>query len=532
MLLFGGLHGLGNTAYGWRFLNIVVGSLEIGLIYLFAKRLTASTLFASLAALMLAFDGFHFTEERLATGEITISTLIVLVLYALYRYWIAAQVRRERLVVGAFGVPFWITLAAGVPVAFAFAWLTNLQPAVHNPWVADGIAASEPSSLSYAVPFIYAMVAAYLVARLVVPRFLPTAGWRTTYAEGTAVYGDTEGNHEVVAPRGVDPRELSVSYAKDGSMRYATPDGTAVFSTDATMAVDGAAQLQAHTARTWLIVLLGALGLLMSSKWNGAYDIVIAGTVVIAVWAQRFLRVRALFGNPGGFTPDVFVGLMVVVIGAIYALSYVPFFLLHHTLADLIALQQQMYWYHTSGVANATHPYSSLWWQWPIEQVPISYYYHDFRVGAATQDAHACCVAEILALPNPIVFLIGLITVPWVGYLAWRERNKGYALLVLAYFFQWLPWTRAPRLLFEYHFFPNLAVIVLCNAIVIQRIYAKIKASDRNWYLGGYAAAVVILFAYFYPILAGVQVPYDQWYARMWPDILRIPHTSWIVPPH
>ena len=30
MLLFGGLHGLGDTAYGWRFLNVVIGALECG----------------------------------------------------------------------------------------------------------------------------------------------------------------------------------------------------------------------------------------------------------------------------------------------------------------------------------------------------------------------------------------------------------------------------------------------------------------------------------------------------------------------
>jgi dolichyl-phosphate-mannose--protein O-mannosyl transferase len=165
-------------------------------------------------------------------------------------------------------------------------------------------------------------------------------------------------------------------------------------------------------------------------------------------------------------------------------------------------------------------------------QIPISYYYHDFRVGAALQQGGACCVAEILALPNPLVFLLGLASVPYVGYLAWRERNKGYALLVIAYFVQWLPWARTPRLLFEYHFFPNLALIVLCNAILIQRLYKKWSPEKRNWYLGAYAVAVIALFAYFYPVLAGVPLTYDAWHDRMWPDRLGIPHTSWIVPPH
>jgi dolichyl-phosphate-mannose--protein O-mannosyl transferase len=530
MTLFGGLHGLGNTSYGWRFLNIVIGSLEVGIVYAFAKRLTASTMFASLAALMLAFDGFHFVEERLATGEITISTLIVIVLYALYRFWTNVQIRVQRVVFGTFGPAFWITLAAGIPISLGFAWLANLQPPWHNPWIASGISQAQPSGLSYTVAFVYAMLGMYLVARLVVPRFLPVAGWRASYAEGTVVYGD-DASVPLVQPPTTDaaPPELNVSYRKDGTLAYATPDGSAVFSPTGTMTVDETETIQARTARTWMTVLLVAMGLLASSKWNGAFDFLLVGMVIVLVWAQRFLRRRTLYGNPNGFSVDVLLVGITFVAATIYTISYIPFFFLGHSIADMIALQQQMFWYHEN--VRATHPYSSVWWQWPIMQVPISYYYHDFRVGAALQDGHACCVAEILALPNPLVFLLGLISVPWVGYLAWRERNKAYALLFITYFVQWLPWVRSPRLLFEYHFFPNLAVIVLCNAVLIQRFVRRFKESEQRYWLGGYAAAVVLLFAYFYPVLAGVQVSYDTWHARMWPDLLGIPHTSWIVPP-
>ena len=394
---------------------------------------------------------------------------------------------------------------------------------------AAGIMQTTANSLSYTVAFLYAMLGAYLVARLIVPRFLQPAGWRASYADGTVVFGDGIDAPIVHAPTGVDAPDLMARTAKDGVLQYVTPQGAAIFSPDGTMTVDDGTIVHASSARTWTIVLLVALGLLAASKWNGAFDFVVVGVVVMTVWGQRFLRRRALYGNPRGFTPDVLLGSVAFVAATIYALSYVPFFALGHGLSDMLALQQQMYWYHEN--VRATHPYSSVWWQWPIMQVPISYYYHDSRIGAALQDASKCCVAEILALPNPLVFLLGLISVPWVGFLAWRERNKGYALLFATYFIQWIPWMRSPRLLFEYHFFPNLAMIVLCNAIVIQRVYASIAKANRNWYLGGYAAAVVLMFAYFYPVLAGVGVTYNAWHERMWPDILGIPHTSWIVPP-
>jgi dolichyl-phosphate-mannose--protein O-mannosyl transferase len=556
MFLFGGLHGLGNTGYGWRFLNIVVGALEVGLLYAFAKRLTASTTFAALAALMLAFDGFHFVEERIATGEITISTLILLVLYAFYRYWLAAQVRVQRRVAHRFGLPFWITMAVGIGPAWLFSWIVNHNPPTHNPEIAAGIAQATGQwintdwannftglvhlivyySGSYEFALAYAMVGVYLIARTVIPRFLPETGRRASYADGTVVVlppAGAAGSPVVEAPSAaIDPPELVVGYDRDGTERYATPDGVATFAPAGVMTVDGAEVAQPNSARTWLIVMLGALGLLAASKWNGAYDFAVVGTVVILVALQRFLGARALYGNPRGFSPDVIIALMIFVSATIYTISYIPFFLIGHGFPDMIALQFQMYWYHSHGVANATHPYSSGWWQWPIMQIPISYYYHDFRVGAALQNGAACCVAEILALPNPLVFLLGLASVPYVGYLAWKERSKGYALLVIAYFLQWLPWAATPRLLFEYHFFPNLAVIVLCNAILIQRLIRRWSSTTGKQVVIGYAAAVVLMFAYFYPVLAGTQISYDGWYNRMWPDRLHIPHTSWIVPPH
>ena len=73
---------------------------------------------------------------------------------------------------------------------------------------------------------------------------------------------------------------------------------------------------------------------------------------------------------------------------------------------------------------------------------------------------------------------------------------------------------------------------MLCDAILIQRIYRHFRQNQARWYLGAYAVVVVGLFAFFYPVLAGTQITYDQWYARMWPDELHIPHTSWIIPPH
>ena len=513
MALWGGLHGLGNQSYGWRFLNVVIGALECGVLYMFAKRLTGSTLFATAGGLMLALDGFHFSESRIATGEITIAMLALLVLYALYRYLIATQVRVRRIIPAEWGVRFWAAFAAGIAAAAGLAWVANLTPAHRHPEIAAGIALADADRTSYLVAFVYFALGAYLVARWFARR-APATGIELSYADGTVTRPSTRSG-------------------QTAKVTYDTPAAKAVFASDGTMTVDGRV-VRATDARIWWWVLAGAAALLISSKWSGALTISVAFLAIVGVWAQRFLPGKPLFGNPRGFTLDLVLAGAAFLCATVYVVTYAPFFALGHNLADLLALQNQMWYYHSH--LNATHPYSSGWWEWPIEKTPISYYYKDFRVGADAANGAACCVAEILALPNPLVFLLGLVSVPAVAWLAWRERNKGYAVLALAYVMQWLPYARSPRLMFEYHFFPNLAVIVLCDVVLLHRLWVwanerypsevvKIRAS-----FAAYGALVVLLFAFFYPVVAGTTMTYNDWYARMWPDQLHIPHTSWILP--
>ena len=141
MMLFGGLHGLGDTALGWRFLNVVVGALMVGVLYVFAKRLSGSTLFAAIATGMLLFDGFHYVQARIATPEITVAFFSLTTLYAFYRVWTASAARRE-LVPPFNGSSIWIVVAflfvgalAGVGIATI---LINFGPHTRGPELRPG----------------------------------------------------------------------------------------------------------------------------------------------------------------------------------------------------------------------------------------------------------------------------------------------------------------------------------------------------------------------------------------------------------
>ncbi|MFN2449402.1 MAG: phospholipid carrier-dependent glycosyltransferase [Candidatus Baltobacteraceae bacterium] len=522
-MLFGGLHG-GDNAYGWRFLDVVFGALAVSLLYVFAKRLTRSSLFAAFAAVMLIADGMHFVQSRIATPEGIVVVFALGALYAFYRYWIALQsveranepnpVRRAGL-----------SLAGALVLGFAASGLANL---------AGG--AQTYSTASIVVFGFFFASGWYLLLRLwLVPRLmLPPEGRFITYAEGTQIFRGT-GTARMIAPDGrivgkdliVRDEEATMTYRRDGTVSYATPEGSAVYSPGLVTDDEGEAE-SGRRATGWLVAFTVLLGALVASKWYGVMAYGVSFVAIAAVWSQRFWREgkTKLWGNPFGFRLDVSIAAIVFLSMSVYLCAWVPDLLRHingaggiNTLKDLVYRQYSMYQYHDT--LKATHPYSSQWWQWPLDLRPIAYYWHDFRQGAQTQVEGACCVAEIISLPNPLILWAGLIAVPLAGWLAWRERNKGYALLVLAYLFQWLPWARSPRITFAYHFYVNVPIIILCNVIVLQRLWQMHGESDEARILArigvcGYVAAVVLAFVWFYPVLAGVPLHWNEWHGRMW----------------
>jgi Gpi18-like mannosyltransferase/predicted membrane-bound dolichyl-phosphate-mannose-protein mannosyltransferase len=539
MLLNGGLtHDPHGSSFGWRFLNVVVGALTIPLLYAFAKRLTSSTLFATIAGGMLLFDGFHYVQSRISTPEITVAFWSLATVYAFYRLWIASGIRRIRIPAESVAwLAGGITMGIGAIVAIAL-YLLVPDDHIFGPHPHSG---GQYVGAAQSIMLLYVLMVFWLITRLIVLPWVARA-WpgvtETSYADGTRIIEPARGDAyaivnqtEVPLGRGTQGKQKNTpaigrSLAEDGTMTYATADGGVGVYAPSGIATfsDGKPALKATDARVWWVLLAFSAAFLADSKWNGLLDFLVVWMFAGLIWLQRYIRRDALWGNPFGMPLDIIVTGMLVVAGFVYTLSYIPFFIPFttgaHGYVDMIAMQQDMYHYHSTLVA--THPYASKWWQWPLILKPISYYWHDFRTNQA--DAAACCVAEILALPNPFIWWFGALTVPIVGWLAWSERNKGYALLFAAYLWHWLPWARSPRLEFEYHFYPNLAMIVLCNAIVLQRIWHW-RADEPGFtpYLTwprvgvlAYCLIVVAAFFFFLPVLSAWPMKWDAWHARMW----------------
>jgi Gpi18-like mannosyltransferase len=494
-ILFGGL-AHGDNAHGWRFLNVVFGALAVVLLYAFAKRVTGSTLFASIASFFLLCDGMHYVQSRIATPEGFYVVFSLGAVYSFYRYWIASQTgERKHLLVPpwAYGAAAAVALAAGLAVAAVWKLL----------WHPLGTA-------SFVVTTLYVGLGVYLAERFwIFPARFADGRVERTYPDGSSTLDDAS------------------------PVRYETPAGSAVYSGGEIRS--GAAVEDARAARFWLVIFAISLGLFISTKWNGVTGLGFSFALLTFIWLQRFFSKERLplWGNPRGFRLDgVLLGIFFVC-ATVYALSWVPDLVRQspapyeiHNFNDVVYRQYTMFEYHDH--LKATHPYSSKPWEWPLDYVPIAYFYQDHRTNR--NDPNGCCVQEITSFPNPFNMWIGLVTVPIVGFLAWKEKRKAYALIVAAYLFQWLPWMLSPRIDFMYEFYVDIPLICLCNAIVLQRIWETMKDRARNGRLLGASSvgAVVLLiglgFVYFFPILSAKPITWNAWHDRMWIE-------KWIVGP-
>ena len=151
--------------------------------------------------------------------------------------------------------------------------------------------------------------------------------------------------------------------------------------------------------------------------------------------------------------------------------------------------------YH-SGL-EATHPYSSSWYQWPTMIRPI-FYYSGIISSTARQG--------ISAFGNPLVWWVGIPAFLYMIYLIIKEKDRTAAILCISYLAQYLPWCLISRLTFIYHYFPSVPFVVLMIVYAAKQLKKRTSENTFRMWIILYAAAAVGLFIIFYPVLSGQTV--------------------------
>lgn len=321
----------------------------------------------------------------------------------------------------------------------------------------------------------------------------------------------------------------------------------------------------------WLLLTGFGLGCALATRWSSLYAWGLTGLLLLwhvwsvkrhqwnAVPASEAVTWRQKLGsawhNLNKAAAAKWIGLLALTMGVvpvvIYMLTYIPFVLQgpgdwqiklftwnanQHGWGKAIFQQRDMWQYHAG--LQATHPYSSPWWSWPIMLRPTWYYFHDLKNGT---------VAGVWAIGNAFIWWLSVPALAYTGYLAWRDKLKSLGLITLMGFGLWIMWGVQPRpLLYMHYMFETIPFACMAIAYISYMLWygkpnfenvqpvpgdtpqATAKAATPPLTLNGQkvlvmvvAAAILAWFVFYYPLLTGAPIPWSfynlhLWYNRAW----------------
>jgi dolichyl-phosphate-mannose--protein O-mannosyl transferase len=307
--------------------------------------------------------------------------------------------------------------------------------------------------------------------------------------------------------------------------------------------------------RPWRWATALCLGAACATKWNGAYYIA-AFLILALAWD---IGARRTAGSRSGLVTGIYAAggpalvAFLVVPALVYVGSWAGWFASNATYAydhdayvhpgqswlrhDWAVLHgwwayQKEIW-HYDATLHAGHPYLSRPWGWLLLERPVAYYYETPRGCGASS-----CSQEILGIGNPALWwasIPALIAMLWL----WISRRDWRATaIVVTFALGWLPWVAQElqlvhttpsctpagdchRTMFLYYMLPNvpfmaLAVTMACGLAIGTKVHTDVRRAIGSTAVAVYLATVVILFGFFYPVLAARTITQHQWQERIW----------------
>jgi len=282
-------------------------------------------------------------------------------------------------------------------------------------------------------------------------------------------------------------------------------------------------------ASHWLFLSMICFGLGFAVKWTALYGLLALFVLLIVanvrtnkpVWYDGRIILAGML-SAGAIYIATYIPYMLSGGGhALFGLQQLPLYLgyLKEYLATgtisssppgpltVFDLQLQMFGYH-AGI-EATHPYSSPWWSWPLMLKPLWLYSNSLNGSVST----------IVLMGNPLIWWSALPALIGIGAAAVmaRARKKGTAdsfvalFILVPYLLLWLPYVPITRILFIYHYLANVPFLVLAVTYWLhlpfeQRWGATRRALLLQCLVLAFLGAVVVLFFIFYPVLSGYPV--------------------------
>ncbi|MBS7631706.1 glycosyltransferase family 39 protein [Candidatus Bathyarchaeota archaeon] len=236
--------------------------------------------------------------------------------------------------------------------------------------------------------------------------------------------------------------------------------------------------------------------LALAVKWTALYGLVGHFILFLALSLRNFSEKRVIqrLGSILYSTLKIFA--FFVIGGCIYLSTFVPYLAIGDDLVDIYEAHWRMYFYHAG--LNATHPFSSEWWMWPLMIKPLWLFYAELPNGV---------VSTIVALGNPAIWWVGFPLIflgLWIGL---GRMQAAYLFPASIFLFQWIPYIFIQRCLFIYHYYPCVPLMILASSGFLSECWDNPK---NRCAVKIYLIAVVLAFVLFYPVISGYPIP--LWY--------------------
>ncbi len=177
---------------------------------------------------------------------------------------------------------------------------------------------------------------------------------------------------------------------------------------------------------------------------------------------------------------------------------------------------------------KATHPFASPFYSWPLDAHPVLFYATYTGNGVSTVNGQTVSnYAWISDMGNPAVFWLGLLALAWCLYLVVRRRDRVAMFILAGFLFDWLAlWSWPSRILFFYEYIESLPFVCLALAYccaqmvdvraVVQVARVRLGTHSLAPVAGAVVLAVVLCFAYFYPLWTGQPIPSSDFFQHIW----------------
>ena len=283
--------------------------------------------------------------------------------------------------------------------------------------------------------------------------------------------------------------------------------------------------------RPWRYTAGAAFGAAISTKWAGAYALV-AAVIISYAWETTRRRKSDRLPLLRAFLIETFPMLLafLVVPIAVYMVTYLPWF--NHfgwslgawwdNQRGIFRFHWNLHWYRldqTTSTYTPTHPYLSRAWSWLAVWRPVLIFsrYDGDRV------------RWITATGNIAIFWGSAFTLPFAAWMWRRARDWTAGFVLVGFLVQYLPWFFISRPQFFFYMAPMTPMLVLAATYAVRELSearlvlraedGSTVASTRPAYRPiaiGFVVLSVFMFAWFYPVLSGMDISKTWWRAIVW----------------